>query len=103
MRQALAEERPERLGAATASGADQRLQRREAQLDWIEVRAIGRQIPERGPGSLDGSLDTGDLVRAEVVGDDEVARGAGSAPRSVRCRRKLSPSIAPSKTGPSVL
>ena len=73
MRQALAEERPERLGAAAASGADQRLQLREAQLDGIAVRAIGRQIPERGPGSLDGSLDTGDLVRAEVVGDDEVA------------------------------
>ena len=36
MRQALAEERPERLGAATASGADQRLQLPEAQLDRIE-------------------------------------------------------------------
>ena len=42
VRQALAEERPERLGAATASDADQRLQLREAQLDRIEVRAIGR-------------------------------------------------------------
>ena len=73
MRQALAEERPERLGAATASGANEGLELREAELDGIEVRAIGWQVPEGGPGSLDGALDAGDLVGPEIVGNDDVA------------------------------
>ena len=64
MRQALAEERPERLGAATASGANEGLELREAELDGIEVRAVGWQVPEGGPGGLEGP---------EVVGDDDVA------------------------------
>ena len=54
VRQALAEERPERLGAATASGANERLELREAELDGIEVRAVGWQVPECGPGGLEG-------------------------------------------------
>ena len=58
------EERPERLGAATASGANEGLELREAELDGIEVRAIGWQVPEGGPG---------DLVGPEVVGNDDVA------------------------------
>ena len=45
VRQALAEERPERLGAATASGANEGLELREAELDGIEVRAVGWQVP----------------------------------------------------------
>ena len=73
VRQALAEERPERLGAATASGANEGLELREAELDGIEVRAIGWQVPEGGPGSLDGALDAGDLVGPEIVGNDDVA------------------------------
>ena len=35
VRQALAEERPERLGAATASGANEGLELREAELDGL--------------------------------------------------------------------
>ena len=73
VRQALAEERPERLGAATASGANEGLELREAELDGIEVRAIGWQVPEGGPGSLDGALDARDLVGPEIVGNDDVA------------------------------
>ena len=67
------EERPERLAAATACGANEGLELREAELDGIEVRAIGRQLPEGGPGSLDGALDAGDLVGPEIVGTDDVA------------------------------
>lgn len=73
VRQAGAEEGPESFGAATPCGADQGLQLGEAQLDRIEVRAIGWQVPERGPGGLDRALNAGDFVRAEVVGDDDVA------------------------------
>ncbi len=73
MRQALAEERPERLGAATASGANEGRELREAEFDGIEVRAVGWPVPECGPGGLEGPLDAGDLVGPEVVGDDDVA------------------------------
>ena len=66
-------ERPERLGAATASGANEGLELREAELDGIEVRAIGWQVPEGGPGGLDSPPDAGDLVGPEVVGNDDVA------------------------------
>ena len=66
VRQALAEERPERLGAATASGANEGLELREAALDGIEVRAVGWQVPECGPGGLEGPLDAGDLVGPEA-------------------------------------
>ena len=75
VRQALAEERPERLGAAAASGANEGLELREAELDGIEVRAVGWQVPEGGPGGLDGALDAGDLVGPEIVGHDDVAGG----------------------------
>ena len=67
------EERPARLTAATACGANEGLELREAALDGIEVRAIGWQVPEGGPGGLDGPLDAGDLVGPEVVGNDDVA------------------------------
>ena len=91
MRQALAEERPERLGAATASGANEGLALRDAELDGIEVRAIGWQVPEGGPGGLDGALDAGDLVGPEIVGNDDVAGLQGRrrrVPRDPRGREK---------------
>ena len=66
-------ERPERLTAATACGANEGLELREAELDGIEVRAIGWQVPEGGPGGLDSLPDAGDLVGPEVVGNDDVA------------------------------
>ena len=66
-------ERPERLTAATACGANEGLELREAELDGIEVRAIGWQVPEGGPGGLDSPPDAGDLVGPEVVGNDDVA------------------------------
>ena len=67
------EERPARLAAATACGANEGLELREAELDGSEVRAIGWQVPEGGPGGLEGALDAGDLVGPEIVGDDNVA------------------------------
>ena len=66
-------ERPERLTAATASGANEGRELREAELDGIEVRAIGWHVPEGGPGGLDSPPDAGDLVGPEVVGNDDVA------------------------------
>ena len=67
------EERPERLAAATACGANEGLELREAEFEGIEVRAIGGQVPEGGPGGLEGALDAGDLVGPAIVGNDDVA------------------------------
>ena len=61
------EERPERLAAATACGANEGLELREAEFDRMEVRAIGWPVPEGGPGGLEGALDAGDLVGPEVL------------------------------------
>ena len=63
------EERPERLAAATACGANESLELREAELDGIEVRALGWPVPEGGPGSLALSL--------ERVGPRESRESAG--------------------------
>ena len=49
------------------------LELREAELDGIEVRAIGWHVPEGGPGGLEGPLDAGDLVGPRLVGNDDVA------------------------------
>ena len=46
----------------------------EGLLDRIEVRRIGRQVPEPGTGSPDDLSQHGRLVAAEVVHDDDVAR-----------------------------
>ena len=77
VRQALAEERPERLGAATARGANKGLELREAELDGIEVRAIGWQVPEGGPGGLDSPPDAGDLDSPPDAGDLDSPPDAG--------------------------
>ena len=50
------------------------------------------------PGGLEGPLDAGDLVGPEIVGNDDVAGVQGRHQDLVDVARKLSPSIAPSKT-----
>ena len=43
-------------------------------LDRISVGAVGRQANEGGATGLDGVAHTGDLVTAEIVQDDDIAR-----------------------------
>ena len=71
--QTFPEQRRQRVDGSTAGGANEGLQLGEAELDGIEIGAVGRQIPQRHAGCLERILDTGDLVRAEIIGDDEVA------------------------------
>ena len=66
--------RAERVDAATAGRADDRLQLGEAEFDGVKVGTVWRQIPQGRVGLLDGAADAGDLVHAEVIGDDDVAR-----------------------------
>lgn len=42
-------------------------------LDRIEIRGVWRQEPEPRAGSVDDLADSGRLVTAEVVRDDDVA------------------------------
>ena len=62
--QAFPEERPERVDAATAGRADDRLQLGEAEFDGVKVGTVWRQIPQGRVGLLDGAADAGDLVHA---------------------------------------
>ena len=71
--EALAEERPEGLDGPAAGGAHEGLQFRETEFDRVEVRTVGREIPERGARLLDRPAHARDFVGAEVVGDDPVA------------------------------
>lgn len=73
-RQRCAEEWPERLGRATACGPHDRFQFGEAELDRIEVRTVRRQIPDRGARARQDHVDALDLVRAEIVGNYDIAR-----------------------------
>jgi hypothetical protein len=76
-RDALAEQRPERLDGPAARGAQDRFELGEAELDRIEVGAVRRQIPHRGAGGGEDLRDAADLVCAEVVGDHDVAGAQG--------------------------
>src|SRR4029077_13778797 len=63
---------PEGLTAAGCSLADQRLEFGEGLLDRIEIGAVGRQVDQTGAARFNGFAHAGDLVRAEIVLDDDV-------------------------------
>lgn len=67
-----AEQRPERVDRPAAGGAQDRFQFGKAQLNRVEVGTVRRQIPERRAGGRDGLADTVDMMRSEIVGDDDV-------------------------------
>ena len=71
------EQRPERLDLATAGGADEGFELRVAQFDRIEIRAVRREVSQRRAGGGDQPLDALDVMRGEVVGDDDVAGREG--------------------------
>jgi len=55
-------------------------------FDWVEIRAVGRQIGDHGIGCFDGFSDAGHLVRRLVVHDHDVGGLEG------RRQRLLEPS-----------
>ena len=73
-RDALAEQRPERLDRPTARGAHERFEFGETQFDRIEIRTVRGQIPQRRADGFDQLQDAVDVMGGEVVGDDDVAR-----------------------------
>jgi hypothetical protein len=72
-RDTLAQQRPERVNRAAPRGAHQRFELRETELDRIEIWTVGRQVAQRGAGGFDRVLDAVDVMRREVIGDDDVA------------------------------
>ena len=60
-----------------ACGADDGFQFRKTEFDRVEVRTVGRQIPERGTCPFDRPSHARDLVGAEIVGNDPVAGTQG--------------------------
>jgi hypothetical protein len=74
-RDALTEQRPERLDRPTARGAHERFEFGETQFDRIEIRTVRGQIPQCCAGGGDQLLDPVNVMRGQVVRDDHVARG----------------------------
>ena len=65
--------RPERVSGACRRLPEQRLELGEQLLDRVEVRAVGRQVEDRGAGFRDRLAHTIDLVGREVVEHHDVA------------------------------
>ena len=68
---------PKHLDGADGAGAQQRFQLGECHFDRIEIGAVGRQESKRRAGRLDRLAHAGDLVRAEIVQDHQIARPQG--------------------------
>jgi len=69
----LADVHPYGVDGAFGGFAQQGFELGEDLLDWIEVRAVGRQEQEMCAGLADGPTHGFALVAAEVVHDDDVA------------------------------
>jgi len=72
-----AEERPEGLDGPAACSAHEGLQLRETEFDRVEVRTVGREIPEGGARLLDRPSHASNFVGAAIVGDDDVTGAQG--------------------------
>ena len=68
---------PRRLDRAFGRVAEQRFELSEDLFKRVEIGRIRWQKAQRGPGSLNGLPHSRALVAAEIVQDDDVARGEG--------------------------
>jgi hypothetical protein len=64
---------PEAIDRSPGHLAQAVFDRGEGRFDGVEVGAIGGQESSFGAGGFDGLADAGDLVRVEIVHDDEVS------------------------------
>ncbi len=72
-RQTRPEERPERVDRSAAGLADDGLEFGEAQLDGVEVGAVGREEAQRRADGFNGVAHAVDFVSGEIVSDHDVA------------------------------
>ena len=80
-RQARAEQGPERVDRPTAGLAHDGFECGEAQLDGVEVGAVGREEAQRRADGFNGVAYAGDFVSGEIVRDDDVTKSSGGAVR----------------------
>ena len=71
--EARAEQRPERVDGPTAGCTEDGFQLGEAELDGVEVGAVGRQEPQGCAGGFDRVAHPVDFVRGKVVRNDDIA------------------------------
>ena len=71
--EARAKQRPERVDGPTAGCTEDGFQLGEAELDGVEVGAIGRQEPQGCAGGFDRVAHPVDFVRGKVVRNDDIA------------------------------
>ena len=71
--EARAEQRPKRVDGPTAGCAEDGFQLGEAELDGVEVGAVGRQEPQGCAGRLRSRRAPLDFVRGKVVRNDDIA------------------------------
>ena len=72
---------PECLDGSLGGIAKQALELGERQLDWVQVRAVGRQIEHPRVDCFDGLAHAADFVRAERCGCCSGARTSISGVR----------------------
>jgi hypothetical protein len=68
---------PKRLLAACACFAQERLELGNELLDWIEIRAVGRQIQQARSDASDRLLNARHLVSGKVVEHDHITLREG--------------------------
>lgn len=68
---------PRRLNTAFGRVAQEGFELGEELFNRVEIGRIRRQKAQRGPGSLKGPPYSRALVAAEIVQDDDIARGEG--------------------------
>ena len=68
---------PRRLDRAFGGVAEQRFELSEDLFNRVEIGRIRRQEAQRGPRSLKGPAHSRALVAAEIVHNDDIARGEG--------------------------
>ena len=73
----VSESAPECFEGACGPFAERGLEFGEDLFDRVEIRAVGRQVEECRAGGFDGLADARDLVRAEIVHDDDITGPQG--------------------------
>ncbi len=62
----------ESLDGARFAGFQELLELGPCLFDGVQIRRVGRQLENAGPGGLDGFTNTGDLVGGKVIEDHDI-------------------------------
>jgi hypothetical protein len=71
----VAERAPGLLEGSQCLGAQQNFEFGEGQFNRVQIRTVGWQVEQLGAARLDRLANAGNLVRAQIVHDDDIATG----------------------------